>query len=328
MQLSGTAQATLGTTTGSTVVRIARLTGGGYVTSWVFHSPSAAADSPYQACFHRLDASGGPVGPASCVPGSATALNATGVDPIPRADGGFVLAWLNASDSAVRSQAFDAAGNAVGGIQAGAQRPVGPGAAALAGGGYVTVAMQPGGQYTSASMISFQRYASDGTPVGAPTSVGDSGGFYATKVVPLTGGGFVVAWLQGGSSAAVTTRMFTADGTPLGSPVVASTVAPVCSNNVCHFQVLSGLAPMDDGGYVVAWTAGWGLGMPDGTFARRFQPDGTPGAAIAKLDDGVDGASLAPQGPDGFMLAWQKGPQAYPGLTDIDVRPVDATALR
>jgi hypothetical protein len=144
----------------------------------------------------------------------------------------------------------------------------------------------------------------------------------------LNGGGFVVAWLQGGNSATVTTRMFTADGTPLGGPVVASTVAPVCSNNVCHFQILSGLAPMDDGGYVVAWTAGWGLGMPDGTFARRFQPDGTPGAAIAKLDDGVDGASLAPHGQDGFLLAAQKGPQAYPGLTGIDVRPVDATSLR
>lgn len=328
MQLSGPAQATLGTTTGSTVVRVARLSGGGYVATWVFHSPSAAAGSPYQACFDRLDASGAPVGPSACVAGSETSLNATGVDPIPRADGGFVLAWLNASDAAVRSQAFDAAGNAVGGIQAGAQRPVGPGAAALAGGGYVTVSMQPGGQYKSDSMISFQRYASDGTPVGSPTSVGDSGGFYAVKVVPLNGGGFVVAWLQGGSSAAVTTRMFAADGTPLGGPVVASTVAPVCSNNVCHFQVLSGLAPMDDGGYVVAWTAGWGLGMPDGTFARRFQADGTPGAAIAKLDDGVDGASLAPHGPDGFLLAAQKGPQASPGLTEIDVRAVDATQMR
>ena len=146
--------------------------------------------------------------------------------------------------------------------------------------------------------------------------------------MPLTGGGFVVAWLQGGSSAAVTTRMFAADGTPLGDPVVASTVAPACSDGVCHFQVLSGLAPMDDGGYVVAWTAGWGQGMPDGTFARRFQPDGSPGAAIAKLDDGVDGASLAPHGPDGFLMAWQKGPRAYPGLTEIDLRPVDATPLR
>lgn len=328
MQLSGPAQAVLGTTTGSTVVRIARLSGGGYVASWVFHSSSAAADSPYQACFHRLDSSGGPVGPTACVPGSATGLNATGVEPIARADGGFVLAWLNAGDSALQSQAYDAAGNAIGGIQAGAQRPVGPGAAALAGGGYVTISMQPGGQYTTTSMISFQRHSSDGTPVGAPTSVGDSGGFYAAKVVPLTGGGFVVAWLQGGNSAAVTTRMFSADGTPLGGPVVASTVAPACSNNVCHFQILSGLAPMDDGGYAVSWTAGWGMGMPDGTFARRFQADGTPGAAIAKLDDGVDGASLAPHGQDGFIMAWQKGPQAYPGLTEIDERSVDATSLR
>ena len=309
-----------------TVVRTARLSGGGYVVAWLVHDPSEQV-SPYQVCFRRLDSSGLGLPSPACIAGSEVPVLNRQVYTIPRPDGGFVLAWP-AADGGVRSQAFDATGHALTDITAGAQQPVEPGAAALAGGGYVSVSMQPGGQSTSASMISFQRYSSNGTPLGAATSVGDSGGFYSAQVVPLKSGGFAVAWMQGGNTTTVMTRVFRADGTPVGAPTVASGVPPACSDGFCHWQTLFGFAPMDDGGFVLEWMDGHGMALIDGTFARRFQPDGTPGAAIGKLDDWPAVGSLAPNGVDGFLLAWPHDPAGDGRTFNVTVRRFDATPLR
>jgi hypothetical protein len=313
----------------NTVPSIARLSNGTYVTAWVFMDAAAPADAGGQACFVRLDVSGLRVGTSSCVQGSdANPYAYTYVNARP--DGGFVLVWFNASDSAVRSQAFDAAGNAVGGIQAGPQRPVDATAAALTGGGYVSVSVQPGGVTSSASMISFQRYASDGTPIGPSTSVGDSGGLQALPPVPLAGGGFAIAWLQTGPvirTTTVMTRMFAADGTPMGGPVVVSGTPPACFSTGCQFQGLGAISPVDDGGYVVVWWDGFGRGASEGTFARRFQPDGTPTPVIGKIDvlslSGMAAANDA--GKFLFVQSDQRDP--FPG-SDIQARLLDATQLQ
>jgi hypothetical protein len=303
-------------------IAIARLSNGGYASAWLLASGTSASPD-YQVCFERLDTDGGRLGANTCIQ-AAQAANAP-VRVLARPDGGFVIVWADAQDLSARSQAFDGSGTATAAIQQGPQQPVDAAAVALAGGGYVEVSTRPGGAGTTASTISFQRYASDGTPVGGPTSVGDSGGLDA-QVAALRDGGFVVAWEQGGSAPAVTTRMFTADGTPVGSPVQASGTALSCGSAGCQYQVLSALGAMDDGGYLVVWMNGSGMADIAGTFARRFEPDGSPGAAVGKLDDeGVGGAAMAASGSDGFILAWS---QASGTGSSTVARVFDATPLR
>lgn len=307
---------------------IARLSGGGYVTAWVFKDAAAPADAGYQVCFVRQEPSGLRLGSSSCVAGAQPSPDLP-TYVLPRPDGGFVIVWSAAADSAVQSQAFDAAGNPMGGIQAGPQRPVPAKAAALAGGGYVDVSMQPGGLNTSASMISFQRYASDGTPVGPATSVGDSGGFITLPAVALTGGGFAVAWLQNTTPSApvVMTRMFAADGTPVGAPVVVSGTPPMCFSTGCQFQAPAAITPIDDGGYVVIWTEGFGRGAPEGTFARRFLPDGTPTPVLGKVDDRNMGGMAVANDAGQFLFVHSQDRDFLPG-SDIQARLLGANQLR
>ena len=155
-------------------------------------------------------------------------------------------------------------------------------AAALAGGGYVVVSWAGAANAPAddVSNLSFQRYTANGTPIGSPASVGDKGGLSNYRVVPLSGGGFAVAWNAPGPTILTFTRMFTADGTPVGEPVLAGGVIDFCSPGGCPYQNLVGLTPMDDGGYVVVWQNGFGMGVTLGYFTRRFKPDGSPGAAV------------------------------------------------
>jgi hypothetical protein len=315
---------------------VARLGNGNYVAAWVATSaadPSLTA-TEWQVCFQRLDPNLARLGPNACIAGTQATNAPTQV--LARPDGGFVILWnvIGSIDSlgtihyAQRSQAFDAAGNAVGGIQDGPQQPVPGSAAALTGGGYVVVSAAVGNPVPrDVSNLSFQRYSADGTPIGSPTSVGDQGGLPGAKVVPLAGGGFAVAWNGAGPASVVYTRAFTADGTPLGDPVVAGGAPLFCSNGSCPYQNLSGLVPMDDGGYVVIWANGSGMGTPLGMSARRFKPDGSPGAAVGKVSDTINGGQAAPAGPDGFILVWDNdGGNGGPG--QIDLQRFDTTPLR
>jgi hypothetical protein len=308
---------------------IARLSSGEYVTAWVFKDAAASADAGYQVCFVRQEPGGLRLGSSSCVSG-AQASPSYPTYVLARPDGGFVIVWNAAADAAVQSQAFDAAGNPVGGIQAGAQRPVPAKAAALAGGGYVDVTVQPGGLNTSASMVSFQRYASDGTPIGPATSVGDSGGIMALPAVPLTGGGFAVAWLQDLTVGAPTAmaRMFADDGTPTGGPVVVSGTPPTCGVSTgCQYQGLAAMSPIDDGGYVVMWWDGFGRGTPLGTFARRFLPDGTPTPVVGKIDKiNLIGMAVANDAGQ-FLLVHPEDHDAQAG-SDIWARLLGTDQLR
>jgi hypothetical protein len=310
---------------------ITRLGNGNYVAAWVATNgdPGLAA-TLWQVCFQRLDANLARLGPNACVTDAQATTQPTQV--LARPNGGFVIVWsiIESVSSgtmhyAERSQAFDAAGNAIGGIQDGPQQPVPSTAAALTGGGYVAVSAAVGNPVPpSVSNLSFQRYSADGTPIGSPTSVGDKGGLSGARVVPLAGGGFAVAWNGAGPAPAVYTRTFTADGTPVGEPVLAGGVTLFCSTSGCPFQYLVGLSPMDDGGYLVLWGDGFGRGSPGGTFARRFKADGSPGAAKGQVRTT---GQPAPAGPDGFVLVWaEDGGDGGPAQSMM--QRYDATPLR
>jgi hypothetical protein len=308
---------------------IARLSNGNYVAAWVATSGQPGLSSTvYQVCFQRLDANLARLGANVCLADAQAADAPTAV--LPRPDGGFVIVWHMDSSpypptvtASERSQAFDAAGNAVGAIQQGPQQPVPATAAALAGGGYVVVSAAAGNPVPpDASNLSFQRYSADGTPIGSPTSVGDKAGLPGAQVVPLAGGGFAVAWNEGPHSLTFT-RMFTADGTPVGEPVLSGGDPLYCSNpSGCTFQDVLGLTPMDDGGYLVVWRNGYGVGGSTlGTFARRVKADGSPGAAVGTLTGRIL-LAVSPAGPDGFVLVW------IDAAGHISMQRFDATPLR
>lgn len=360
VQLSASAQERVDTPdgqTGRSGESTARLVNGNYVVAWV----SAGGGAASAVCFQRVDANFARLGPNACVagaqpigPGDTPGYgDVSRTKVLPRPDGGFVIVWnvkagtANGGYTVVlgeRSQAFDAAGSAVGGIQDGPQQPVPSRAAALTGGGYVVVSgaalfnVAP-----DVSNLSFQRYSADGTPIGSPTSVGDRAGAApvvpgrtervfeiditrGAQVVPLSGGGFAVAWNE---NSGTYTRMFTADGTPVGEPVLAAVATSFCTTAPdCFSAFLSGLIPMEDGGYLVIWNGSGGGNFPtDGTFARRFRPDGSPGTAATQLGVLFDPGAVAPAGTDGFVGVWAA---SLPGCCErgILMQRFDATPLR
>lgn len=286
---------------------IARLTTGGYVIAWAA-SPATDGISTADMCFQRYDASGAGTGASTCIAGAHR--SAGGPSVVARPDGGFTIIWNEASNSTDLSglhwQDYDQSGNAQGAIQSG-PLPISLSAQRLVGGGYVKL-LQTAGQVPA---VTFQLYAPDGAPIGSPQPVADKAQL-AGGVVALAGGGFAVVWLQNdGSSIAGMTRAFSADGTPLGEPVplAPNTLGPInCGRNgtvaICPaFQNLSGVIATDDGGYIVAWADGTGLGTGGDSFARQFRADGSPaGAVVGRIGNGVIGP-IAAVSPDAFVMA-------------------------
>lgn len=294
----------------------ARLDGNNTIFAW---SRSPDSSSPGQVCYSGPDqffVGSAAVQPLACLQASVYPSEPTRVLAMP--DHSFIIAWDAAGG---QYQVFDAFARPVGGIHNGSP-PQGTDVA-LTGGGSVSLVAQ-------GNPVMFQRHASDGTPIGPATPVGDINGVSA-QIVPLTGGGFAIAWLEVGLPApaapVVVSRMFTADGGAVGGPVVATGgTPPVCSGGVCPYHSLRGMAPMEDGGYLLTWSSAFN-GTVEGTFVRRFRADGTPGAAVGRLASGYvpDLVIVANGVPDNFVAAW---PQTANGVSDITPRVFDATALR
>jgi hypothetical protein len=285
---------------------IARLTTGGYVIAWATQTAADPPGTPPTLCFQRYDSSGARAGDVACVNGAQTF---GGPLLVARANGGFTIAWVHAGDtpdlSVLHWQDFDAAGNAQGVVQSGPP-PLTLTAKSLAGGGFVKL-LQP---HTENDPVSFQLYAADGTPIGSPQPVADTARVQGA-IAPLAGGGFAVAFLQRDGAALVgMTRAFSADGAPLGAPVALgpNTLGPVnCGRfgtvTICPpFQNLAGLTATDEGGYIVAWVDGTGIGIPGDSFARQFRANGSPASAvIGRIGSALNGP-IATVSPDAFVM--------------------------
>jgi VCBS repeat-containing protein len=187
-----------GTTTENQLVNsITGLPDGGFLITW---RGSEAADPFYGDLFaQRYDAAGAPVGSAFRVSDPAP-QNQTSGDIAVLADGGFVITWTSTEDYSIYAKRYDASGVAIG-----AEFQVTePNPDLLRSGGSVT-ALDDGGfviawnsnQEGSLNGVYLQRYAADGTPIGAETLVNtarygeQSGGSMAT----LADGSLVVTWM-------------------------------------------------------------------------------------------------------------------------------------
>ena len=147
-----------------------------------------------------------------------------------------------------------------------------PSVAALSDGGFVVTwssFLQDGSNYG----IYGQRYASDGTAIGAEfraNSYTTSDQFYSS-VTALSDGGFVVTWSsfpQDGSSSGIYGQRYASDGTAVGSEFRANSYTP--SN-----QLYSSVAALSDGGFVVTWSSNGQDGSGYGIYGQRYAPDGT-----------------------------------------------------
>lgn len=97
----------------------------------------------------------------------------------------------------------------------------------------------------------------------------DFGPQLGAAVAGLAGGGFVVVWEDGGGNTELIARRFHNDGTPLGEEFQVNTF----DNDT---QILSKVAALADGGFVVTWESDDQDGDNRGIFAQRFDAEGNP----------------------------------------------------
>jgi hypothetical protein len=148
-----------------------------------------------------------------------------------------------------------------------------------------------------ANAISARLLDATGQPVGpeiqvSPDSNPNALGPVALLAAPLFSGGFVVSWVEEGSTAAVlTTETFSATGQLLAGP---SAVHAVGRN--------LGLVGLADGGFVAAWGGASG----DGIYWQRFNAAATavaPPVQVASVDNGGL-AALAANPAGQVAFAW------------------------
>ncbi|MCP5224097.1 MAG: cadherin-like domain-containing protein [Thauera sp.] len=261
---------------------------GGFVVAW-YHDYYSASNAEYaDIFFQRLDASGAKIGAETRAnpPLGSTFVYQSEPSIAWLEDGGFVVVWTDSSGTdgngyGVFGQRFDASGNAVGtAFRAntytdGSQHE--PDVAALDDGGWIAVWRSEGQDLSSAGVYA-QRYAADGTTVGAEFRVNTttSSNQYEPVVTGLANGGWVVSWTDA-YGAANTYDVFLQQYDAAGRQVDGETLV---NSYVPSVQQQPAITAMADGGFVVAWSSyvyssdGNGDGLPDGgndTYEIRLQ---------------------------------------------------------
>lgn len=229
-------------------------------------------------------------------------------------DGGHVVVWAGADGAGsfdIFGQRYGADGAPLGGefrVNADSTgEQVYPAIAALQSGGFVV-------SWTDSSQnIVAQRFSADGSAAGGTSVVGParlvSGIGHRSEIVPLSDGGFLIAWAEpvregyGNASA----QRFDAAGVAIGGV----TTLPVGGAQ-------TSMAPLVDGGYVVAGMTGvynpaFSIGRLE---VQSFNADGTPRTAaptvVFELTRGAFEPVFATPAVAGladgsFVVVWQQG---------------------
>ena len=150
--------------------------------------------------------------------------------------------------------------------------------------------------------VSGQRYASDGTPLGADFRINT----YTTNVqgepdvAAAPSGDFVVLWTgqgQGDDSYGVFGQRFSSSGVPLGPEFRANTFTTLA-------QIHPSVATDSVGDFVVAWENALQLQL----FGQRFASDGTPAGPEFRVNTYPggfqQGAAVAADAAGNFVVTW------------------------
>lgn len=279
---------------------------GGFIATW----QSWAQDGSSQGVFgQRYDASGIKVGSEFLV-NTTTQSSQDNPSVATLAGGGFVVTWGSADGDyhGIFGQKYDAAGNPVGAefqinTYTSGNQSIGP-VAALTGGGFVVTwdTLEVSGSHNG---IFAQRFALDGTPVGAEFQVNSyTGSQAASSVTAMNDGGFVVVWAsyaQDGDLIGNYGQRYDASGVAIGAEFQINTYT---TGN----QADPVVAALADGGFVVVWPSEGQDGSGYGVYAQRYDSTGAMVGAEYKINTYTADNQLRPVVAalenGGFVVTW------------------------
>jgi len=231
--------------------------------------------------------------------------------------GGFVVAWADAWQEGpargygIYGQLFDDLGSPVGGEfhvnTYTDDDQQGPSVAGLSGGGFVATWLSEG-QDGSGNGIYGQQFDSAGDKVGGEFQVNtytddDQQG---PSVAGLSGGGLVVTWQsygQDGNYEGVYGQLFDGAGSPVGGEFPVNTTTD-------YGQNLPSVAPLSNGGFVVAWVSRGGI------YCQRFDSaaNKVEGEFKASTYQSCNSPSVAGLSGGGFVVTWHSWGQDGSGF--------------
>jgi hypothetical protein len=292
--------------------RIARLSGGGFVTTWTHQTGTTPAT---EVRLQRFDVDARPAGDEKVVAASGSL---PGVGAL--ADGGFAVTWTETTAVEQRGllQLFDADGTARGpatpitaSLGTFAARPVG------LPDGRLVVASDSRAGTRGTDIGSLQLFTAQGTPVAPAVQVNESPADTLTHVLgtvaaPL-GPGFAAAWaVSSPTDSRVVLGLFGADGHPASPFVTVASGAQMRSPS---------LTTLSDGKLALAWVA-FDTG-PSGALAptlwlQRFDSGGGPlerQSVPIGLVDRPFAPHVASTLDGGLVLTWSVTQDLAPGTT-------------
>lgn len=334
---------------GQVTSTVTQLQSGGFVVTWADGSAVGGDTSSYGIKAQVFNADGTKVGAETLV-NTVTAGTQSQPTSGALADGGFVVAWTDASPrggpagaSAIIGQRYDAQGQKVGGEivvgPAAAQAQTDASVTGLETGGFVVTWTDSSGQYGDASgrAVLARVFDAAGNPTGATqlVNVVTSSDQQESAVAALDNGGFVVTWrdasLTGGdnSSTGIKARIYDANGSATGTEFLVNTVTKSA-------QLQPAITNLLGGGFAIAWTDNSGLADPDyyGVKVQIFSSTGAKIGSELLVNTSTLGAQqnpvLAPLASGGFVVSWYdfSGAGGEDGTPGIRSQSFSATGAR
>jgi hypothetical protein len=186
---------------------------------------------------------------------------------------------------------------------------------AVAPNGQFAVAWTSNGQDGDGYGLFAQRFAADGSRLGAEfqvntSTLGSQG--YRSSVAPAASGGFVFAWAarpQDGDDFGIAGRRFDGAGAPLGGEFQVNTYTT-------NYQGWPRVASDAAGDFTVVWDSRFQDGSVRGVFGQRFDASGARRGGEFRVNSFTSGdqnyASIADDGAGNFIVAWSSRGQDAP----------------
>jgi hypothetical protein len=245
------------------------------------------------------------------------------------ADGGFVIGWQSQGEDGsgfgIFGQRYDANGKRLGREFRMnthlADDQMMPSLAGLEDGSFVAVWVSAN-QDGAGSGIYGQMFAADGSRKNREFTVGTfldsrpARDETTPRVAALADGGFVVVWAangKDGSGSGIYGQRFDAAGERVGTEIGINTT-------VAGDQVTPSIAPLDDGGFIVAWASKHQDGSGFGISGQRFDADANVAGDEFNVPSNASGdqrmPSVAELDGGGFVVVWTSKAK---GKTDSDI---------
>ncbi|HZH27732.1 MAG TPA: calcium-binding protein, partial [Azospirillaceae bacterium] len=229
-------------------------------------------------------------------------------------DGGYALAWESPDDSGggIRTQRFDANGQAAGPPQDAAALPLytqsRPTITGLADGGYVVLWQINIGvnSPTPGWDVKGQRFDASGAKVGSEFQVNTAaaGDQFEASTAVLADGGFVVVWRslsEGNGRSDVYAQRFDAAGAKVGGEIHVNGITT-------GYQGKPDVVGLANGGFVVAWASLSLDGSESGIQAQHFDAAGASVGGEFRLNGDTAGRQydvvLSARPDGGFSAVW------------------------